>query len=149
MISGTIDVKGIDAAIKAISDVAKRVGDHRPFFERSVVPELKRINKKCFDSAGHGQWPPLALSTIQQKVEKGYPRAPLVRTGRYRNACINLEGMRISRNKLEIRSPIRYAIYHEQGTKNIPRRQQFKLVADEMRRRIAELYQIYHNRNTR
>ena len=142
----TITATGIDATIKALTTVAKQLGDHRDFLKDEVVPELKREFRSVFRSSGYGRWRRLSPVTIQEKLEHGYPTSPLIRTGYYRRASEKLTGLKIRRNVLEIDSPVRYAGYQEYGTRRIPARPVFGSVAREMERRLPKMYQIWARR---
>ena len=52
----------------------------------AVVSEYARLNREFFDSGGDGSWPPLEHSTLEFKRRTGLPLAPMVRSGRLRNA---------------------------------------------------------------
>lgn len=143
----TITETGIDQTIKDWTALARRLGDHRDFLRSEVVPELRKEFSKVFTSRGYGTWKPLAQSTIKEKQSKGYPPDPLIRTGYYKRTSERLRGMSIRRNVLEIRSPVRYAAYHEYGTRRIPQRSVFCSVAQRIEPRLAELYRNYNNRN--
>ena len=150
MININIKATGINQAIAAIEKVRNEtVTDYRDFFRIEVEPELKDLFRQAFQSNGFGRWPKLAASTIAQKAREGFPSTPLVRTGYYRRSAERLENMRITRTELEITSPVRYAIYHENGTSRIPQREVFTAVARRIRRRLPRLYQAYQGRRLR
>ena len=148
-LSMTISLTGIKETIQALTDVSKTLGDHRDFMRRAVFPELRKQMRRVFQSRGYNTWAPLARSTLREKSRRGYPSSPLVRTGRYRRESASLRGLRIRRNVLELDSPIPYAVYHEFGTRRIPARPVYRLVAERMRRELPRLYREYLERRTR
>ena len=143
MIDVTIKVDGLDKTIAALTKVVKGLGNHREFLREEVAPELKRDFNRVFTSRGFGTWSPLKRSTIRQKAKQGYPSTTLIRTRRYQRSAARLSGLRISRDKLEIRSPITYAVYSEYGTKDQVARPVFAAVAKRIEPRLPRLYQIY------
>ena len=136
----SIEVIGIDEAIAAVTAEAKMLTDHRAFFRKMVFPELKKLFREVFATRGYGKWRPLASSTIADKRRRGYSSKPLVRTGVYRVSSSGLRGLRLRRNELEITSPIIYAKYHEYGSRHIPKRAVFELVAERIRPELPKLY---------
>lgn len=142
----TISATGIRETIAAIQKVRAGTRDYRPFFEEEVAPRLRREFSRVFSTRGYHTWEVLAQSTLLQKAKQGYSTAPLVRTGRYRRTTEKLEGMRLRRRVLEIRSPIPYARYQEYGTRNIPARPVFEEVAQRIERQLPALYRRYARR---
>ena len=144
-----ISVTGIDQAIASITEVAQRIDNHSDFLRNEVEPELKNVFRDIFRSQGNRRWPQLKRSTIQQKTKKGYPSTPLVRTGNYRRQTESLNGLRITKEYLEVISPVPYARYLEYGTRHMEKREVFATAARTMRRRLPRMYEAYHQRRTR
>ena len=144
----TITETGIDQLRREIRAEARQLSDHRRFFRIMVFPVLKRLFREVFRTRGYGRWRPLAASTIAEKRRKGYSLDPLVRTQVYRASSTGLRGLRLRPNVLEITSPIIYAKYHEYGTRHIPKRAVFELVAEKIRPELPRLYRQWRRRQT-
>ena len=142
----TITATGIKETIAAIRKVRGGTTDYRPFFEEEVQPALRKEFRRAFTTRGFQRWEALAQATLIQKAKSGYPVRALVRTGRYRRATEKLEGMRVRRTVLEIRSPIPYARFQEFGTRNIPARPIFEEVAQRIEKQLPQLYRRYARR---
>ena len=137
--SMTIMADGLTETIGNMERLRDQQPNTESFFRDACVPELRRLFRAVFDGQ-LGGWRPLKASTRQQKVEDGYPARPNIRTGEYRDRCIQLRGMTITRYRLQIISPVRYAAFLEFGTRTSPARPVFRRVATEMRKEIANLY---------
>ena len=146
MIDIEITITGVDRVIKALQGVRSELGSHQDFLRQECVPELEKGFRRCFQTRGYGRWVALDRDTVLEKMEEGYQTAPLVRTGNYQRMCERLAGLTISRNRLEIRSPVRYAPYMEYGTREIPARPVFCFVAEEFSRNINQFYFTYARR---
>lgn len=146
MLKMTISLTGVKQTIQQLTQTAELVGDHREFMRRVVFPELRREMRRVFSSRGYNTWAALAPSTLRQKARQGYPSTPLVRTGYYRRVSESLRGLRVRRNVLELDSPVPYAIYHEFGTRRIPRRPVFTAVARRLQRELPRLYRQFLDR---
>jgi len=87
---------------EAIRDRAKeKIGEYQP------------------SSHGFDAWDPLAQSTMDQRVSKGFPaNNPLLRSGELRDSIT----MRSEGNGAIIGSPLDIALYQENGTEHIPPR---------------------------
>ena len=153
MLRMRIQVDGLTKTISNLRNVRRKLGDHRDFLRTRVTKELSAEFKKCFNTRGYGSWRPLDRDTILEKQEEGFSSQALVRTNRYRRACEELRGMSIrrssGRSRLRIKSPVPYARYHEFGTRDIPARPVFELVANEMQRKIVRIYRQYLERRLR
>ena len=136
---------GIDKAIKDLTTIATGFGNHTRFLRTVVFSLLKREFRDVFTSRGHGTWRPNAPSTIREKGSN----KPLIRTGNYQRSSAGLRGLRLRRNELEITTPVRYAQYHEFGTRNIPKRAVFEIVADRIRDKLPGLYRDYQRSQLR
>ena len=145
----SISVTGIDETIKNLQNVARGLADHRDFLRIEVFPELKRIFREVFSTRGFGDWPPLAASTLAERRRRGFGTRPLIRTGDYLRNSTGLHGLRLRRNILEIVSPVKYARYHEYGTRRIPERPVFKLVVNRIRPELPKLYRKFRRRQRR
>lgn len=145
----TIKERGLDLTIAALATYRGRFRDYNDFLVREIEPELKDQFTKCFNTKGFGKWAQLDADTIEAKSKGGRVVTPLIDTGRYRRACENLKGKTLGKNSIKIVSPISYAIFHEFGTKDIPPRPVFELVANRMRRKVRKLYREYNRRQTR
>ena len=102
---------------------------------------LHEMTEEQFDSHGHGAWPGLAESTIQQKSAHGFPLDPLIRTGSLKDSFDPLaEGPQT----FIWGSEVDYAGYHQEGTPRMPQRKVID-VRTEDRRRLEQAMVQYVN----
>jgi phage gpG-like protein len=89
----------------------RRLQDLVPLWRR-FDPVLHEIEAEQFASEGHGEWPPLAASTLRQKARHGFPAAPLIRTGRLIGS---FHTMSMSPQSFVWGTPVDYAHWHQDG----------------------------------
>lgn len=81
---------------------------------------MAEIEAEQWATQGHGDWPPLAASTIERK---GHGEI-LVETGELRSSLTDPGmAMRKSAKTLEYGTNVDYARYHQEGTPKMPMRQ--------------------------
>jgi phage gpG-like protein len=73
---------------------------------------LHQIEAEQFASEGHGQWPPLAASTLRQKARRGFPATPMIRTGRLIGS---FDPMSMSAQAFTWGTEVEYAHWHQDG----------------------------------
>ena len=139
-----IKARGINSVIRILDDVNDEVSDHRSFFRQEAVPAVRREVRKIFNTRGYGRWTPLSRLTI---LRKGHDRQ-LIDTRRYFRDATQTPRLTISRSRLVYGVDTPYADYHEEGTRYIPARPVFFLLAQNVQfqrrlvrrreRRIAE-----------
>jgi phage gpG-like protein len=79
---------------------------------------MESTERARFGTAGFGEWPPLAWSTLKEKVRLGFPLDPLIRTGDLERSLTDREqAMRILPQRMTWGTDIPYAKYH-QGFRN-------------------------------
>lgn len=117
-----IKVKGFDKVNTNFEEVKKVLSN--------IDPELNKVGKwilgflrdDVFETEGQiisAPWKPLKASTLIQKVRQGYEgRGTLERTGKMRKSW----RMRLFGNKMIFENPTEYAVYHQEGGKNLPKR---------------------------
>lgn len=106
--------------------------DMAPAF-RKVVKYLRRVESRQFTSQGanSGGWTPLASSTVAYKAKHGYDPRILHRTLRLRKS-LTREGapdsvVRISRDEMFYGSSVPYGVFHQRGTRHMPKRRPVEL----------------------
>jgi phage gpG-like protein len=104
------------------------------FFSNARIKEdirktFKSSIKENFDTEGAAsgaKWAPLAASTIRQRLAAGFSAGPILnRTGRLRRESLRaVDDFSISEqgSRITITFPTPYAIFQNNGTKNIPAR---------------------------
>lgn len=125
MIDLTIQWVGVDApsyarrfrtaaSIDDFSDVLKDIA----YF--GIAPAVQAN----FQNQGRPKWAPLAESTLETKVARGYfaPYRILVATGALMEDAADPENYNWGRKSIIARPSIDYWIYHQEGTPNMPQR---------------------------
>lgn len=96
-----------------------RLFDLMPLWER-FVPVLADIEREQFATEGHGDWPPLAASTVNDKARHGFPPFPLIRTGRlYESLTDGQLAARLNPDSMSYGTDVEYARYHQEGGQRI------------------------------
>lgn len=123
----------LDVSVGGIDDVRRRLQGMR---ERSqnLIPAWQafvtwwaRENRAHWRDEGTRwgrQWAPLAPYTLAEKARKGYPLDTLVRTGALRrDMTVRPLGFEtFSQQSLSAGTRLRYARFHQRGTRNMPAR---------------------------
>lgn len=75
---------------------------------------LGDVERERFATAGFGEWPPLAPSTIREKTRLGFPLIPLVRTGTLERSLTSREtAARLTPQSMSWGTDVPYAKYHQ------------------------------------
>ena len=118
---------------------ADNVEDARPVF-RNLMGTYRKRSSKQFTSqgkSGSGGWKPLKPSTVAAKKRAGLDRRILHATLRLRESMTGShpsDGIRIILpGSMAFGSTVKYAPYHQHGTKNMPRRRVLELTEAERR----------------
>lgn len=121
------DARGWQQARRELMAMKQRAGNLIPAWDE-LLDWWARENRKHF--TGRGQrwrtpWAPLAARTIAEKTRLGYPLDPLVRTGQMRSQLIArpLGFERLSQTTMIAGTRLERAVFHQRGTKRMPRRQ--------------------------
>jgi len=114
----SIDVKvTLDEATPKLAAMKKRGDDFRPVF-LIAKEELKKANAKNFTSSGLpvGGWDPRT---------RDYTWPLMRRTGKLFQSLITLQGApnEINRMNATFGTDVEYAKFHQNGTRNMPKRQ--------------------------
>lgn len=89
--------------------------DFSDLWER-FKPVMGEIEQEQFSTRGHGAWPPLAPSTLEQKARRGWPLDPLVRTTELRESLTDPNrAMHISGQEAWYGTDVEYAHWHQTG----------------------------------
>ncbi len=89
--------------------------------------ELSMVFKTEGESA-NVYWSPLKESYLKQKIKKGYSEKKLHKTTTLAQSFTS----KINGMTAQVGTPVKYAIYHEFGTKHIPARPFMKPVVDKI-----------------
>lgn len=139
-----LDVDGADETAFAVSRFSDSIQDYRPAWEE-VGDHLKTVVERRFDSQGPG-WAPLSPTYASWKAAR-YPGAPiLVRTGALRGSMGSVN--RAGPMSLEWGTAVRYAVFHQRGTRKMPQRKVIHLEPDDARY-IHRIMSRYINRKAR
>ena len=130
----SINAKGLTQSIKAFRTVKKRFDKRKEANAKAVLVIDKWIQKN-FQSQGKdvGGWAKLKPATLKQR--KG--SRILVRTGQLRTRWAH----KYDNEHALVESGISYGIYHDQGTRNLPRRQ----IAPDAEHVGSSLEKIFNN----
>jgi phage gpG-like protein len=81
---------------------------------------LEDVERDRFVTEGHGDWPPLAPSTLRDKTAHGFPVDILVRTGKLKESLTNREiAMRMTPQSMSWGTDVPYARYHQEGGQRV------------------------------
>ena len=94
---------------------------------QAVYSQIRLHYKNAEDPSGQA-WRPLKPSTVRQKVRKSGKVVPLVDTGNLRNSL----NYRVDGDKLRIGYSARYSVFHQLGTKFMPKRKILPTDVDEL-----------------
>lgn len=120
------DAHGFQLARRRLVEMKERAGNLIPAWD-ALLDWWAAENRKHFTSRGQRwrtPWAPLADSTIAEKTRLGFPLDPLVRTGRMRSHLTGrpLGFERLSQSGVVAGTRLEYAVFHQRGTKRMPRR---------------------------
>lgn len=90
--------------------------DLQPLWERFKVV-MSQVEQERFDSEGHGQWQPLAASTIRERVALGFGEGPILqRTRTLADSLIDPNrAARTGPRQMTYGTDVPYAHYHQDG----------------------------------
>lgn len=100
---------------------------------------LDQIEEEQFDTHGHGAWPGLAESTLEQKSRHGYPLDPLVRTGALKES---FHALALGAQQFVYGTDVPYAHWHQDGgyvAGRPPQRKVIDITVDQRRRLEVEM----------
>lgn len=110
-----------------------------PLWER-FEREMSQIEAERFDSEGHGEWQPLAESTIRDRARQGYGPGPILqRTKDLRDSLVDpARASRKTARTMSYGTSVPHARFHQEGG-SIPGRPPKRVILDlrvEDRRRL-------------
>lgn len=83
---------------------------------RRFSQTMGKIGQERFQTAGYGEWAPLAPSTLADKERHGFPFFPLIRTGElYQSLTEPSRAAAFSASEMTWGTDVPYAQYHQQG----------------------------------
>lgn len=105
-----------------------------------IIPSMKRN----FESGGRPPWADLAEETIKTRVRQGYGVwPPLTKTGALKKKATAVGIWTIGRDSATMNEPrIKYARYHQGGTRKMPQRA-FAMIQDDDEDRIEEVFRLW------
>lgn len=112
--------------VKDLRGMAERSKDMRPAF-KAIALYLMGSYARNFKAEGRPKWPALAASTIADRRRKGFGSGPiLVRTGALRDSLTKPgapgQHLKITPKTIQFGSNVKYYIFHQYGTQNMPAR---------------------------
>jgi hypothetical protein len=118
-----------DAAKRKLRAIAMRARDVSPAWQ-ALLTWFSEQEFEQFISRGHrfgSGWAPLAESTLADKFKRGFPLDPLIRTGALAQSLTSrpLGVEHITPHEVIGGTDVDYAIFHQRGTKYMPRRKLF------------------------
>lgn len=124
--------------------MAARAVEPRPVLAM-IARSMREMEQSVFETAGHGDWPPLAESTLRQKARQGYSTAPnavLIASGELVTSLTSDGGdhiEHISGDGLDFGTADPKAIFHMTGTSKMPARPPLQVRPDDTRRFTREI----------
>lgn len=117
-------ILGLKEMKEQLREYAANMDNWRSTLKKIGKFELREVDANFAKQGAfyqNGGWQPLAQSTRKDRSNKGYsPARPILeRTRSLRNSF----EMKVSDNKVEVKSDSSYFKYHERGTSKIPQRQ--------------------------
>ena len=151
MFRASVDISTFN---KGISDFRKRLSDLRPYFHDTGSDLVYRAIRRVFETEGHGTWPPLAQSTVDQKATDYPGQGMLRRDDTYFRAATTPHALgshrEIGPRSLEIGiSGLNYPIYLERGTSKMPPRPVFSVATSRLSRPLLRSLNTYLFRRPR
>jgi hypothetical protein len=141
-----IQAQGVDVASKTLTQMAKRGEDPRPAF-RTISDELRAAEVAWYASDGDHSWPSLLPETIEAKLRRGEPTAPMIAT---RALVYSLTMKRwpgairsSTRRQMKFGTKVYYARFHERGNFPNPVRKVLLPVDARTRRRMVNEVRDY------
>ncbi len=121
-----VDRRQWDRTRRRIREMAERARDVSPAWQ-AVATWFAEANFEQFLSRGaryRDPWPPLAASTTLEKLARGFPLDPLIRTGDLvQDLTSRPFGVeQITPHEMTVGTAIPYAGFHQRGTSRMPRR---------------------------
>ena len=139
MLRFTVEVMGEEQVLRAFSRFGDAVKDLTPFWP-TIADDFRELEEKQFDTqggSGSGGWTALSPAYATWKARHYPGKGILVRTGALRSSLTTGGAGHIekkSADRLEIGTSVPYAIYHQKGTRKMPKRPPVELSeADKMR----------------
>lgn len=91
-----------------------------------ILEDMRRLENELFETEGHGEWPALSQTTLEEKAREGYPPKILQATEALKDSLTgNLSAMghveRITEEEVVFGTTIPYAKYHQEG-RGVPQR---------------------------
>ena len=125
----TIEAKNLESLNKKLQDAQKKVSDLTiPLIQ--IAQDFVKSRRAIFKLKSKGQYVDLAPSTKKAKAPNVYPI--LKRTGRLEKSITNIDpkkgsagesiGIISNKNTLTLGTRVPYGIFHNEGTRNMPRR---------------------------
>jgi hypothetical protein len=126
MVAITFNAQGFTTARRQLQGMRTRTQDLSPAWDALLTWWAQR-NVTHFRNRGNRwktPWKPLAPETVAEKLKLGYPADILVRTGHLRTSLtvrpLGIE--RLRPHDMEAGTGVRYAHFHQDGTKHMPAR---------------------------
>lgn len=138
------DIDGDERVEHQLLGMAARAVETRPVMAL-IARSLREMEQEVFETAGHGDWPELAESTMRQKAREGYSTAPnavLIASGDLVTSLTSESPdhiEHISDEGLDFGTADPKAGYHMTGTSKMPARPPIMVTPDDTRRFTREI----------
>ena len=130
----SLKVTGLDKVIKRFDGMRKRAVKSQPFWGPASLLAFKKVISHFEQEKGpKGRWKELSPVTIARR--RGQSSKPLQDTGRLKGSILN----KAFNNKAIVFTNVKYAIFHDKGTKKIPQRK-FMWIEDGFVKTLADKY---------
>ena len=128
-----------DRVKRAVREMRERAQDVSPAWD-ALLTWFSEQNFEQWMGRGaryREPWAPLAPSTLAEKFRKGLPLHPLIRTGTLANSLSHrpLQVEHITGSEVTAGTDVKYAKFHQTGTRYMPRRTLFS--PDQIRKEQA------------
>lgn len=141
----SLGMENLVATELAFRELGIRMQSFREPLERSVKDVIIPAISENFATEGHGTWPKLAPTTVENKSRNGFPSRMLVRTKAMIIAATQQNtweyGSDRSSATLNVNKLPFYADYHIYGTSKMPRRD-FTAVGEKEITEVKEVFSL-------
>jgi len=141
-------VEGVPLVARTLGLTVTRLTNMRPVFD-DIATDFMAGEDALFGFQGaageHGKWAPVDPTYAAAKKAAGFGSKILVRTGDLRKSLTKRGGdniRRIGRQRMEVGTRVKYAKFHQRGTRRMPAREPIR-VTDNQKRFWVRLIQKF------
>lgn len=136
-------IEGGKELSRVLRGIGEGIKDWEPAFKETADELHKVFSNDVFETKGAvvgEKWPPLKPAYLAQKIKKGYPADPLIRTGKMKGSFKSL----FKGDYAEVWNTAEYFKYHQSkaARSKIPRRVMMKL-GENQKQVVVKIFHTY------